>query len=394
MIERPYLKTLEQRIKEPRKFLQVITGPRQVGKTTLVTQLAKKAGIQHTYVSADAVAATDNNWLIQQWEIARLRTKTLETFDYLLIVDEVQKIEQWSEVVKKLWDEDTLNQLNLKVILLGSSRLMLQMGLTESLAGRFESTYMGHWTLTEMNKAFGWDAATYAWYGGYPGAASLIADEDRWRSYIKNALIETSISKDILMLTRIDKPALMKRLFELGCMYSGQILSFTKIMGQLQDAGNSTTLANYLQLLDTAGLLGGLEKYGADVVRKRSSSPKFQVHNSALLSGQLQTTMSQMQANPAEWGRVVESAVGAHLINASYTEDIDVYYWREGNYEVDFVLQHKGKTIALEVKSNTSTGGKGMEMFRKKYNPDSILLVGQSGLPWEEFLGINPKMLF
>jgi len=394
MIERPYLKVLEQRIKEPRKFLQVITGPRQIGKTTLVIQLAKKLDLPYTYVSADGVAATDSNWLVNQWETARLKVRLQDGNSHLLIIDEIQKIEQWSETVKKLWDEDSLSGLALKVIILGSSRLMLQMGLTESLAGRFESTYMGHWTLPEMRDAFGWDAATYAWFGGYPGAADLIKDETRWRSYIKDALIETSISKDILMLTRIDKPALMKRLFELGCLYSGQILSYTKIMGQLQDAGNTTTLANYLRLLDTAGLLGGLEKYGADLVRKRSSSPKFQVHNMALLSGQSQVSLQQVQTNPTEWGRIVESAVGAHLINSSYVDGIDVYYWREGIHEVDFVLQYAGKTIAIEVKTNLKKPGRGMDIFRKKFNPDNVLLIGQSGIPWEEFLLFSPRQLF
>lgn len=194
----------------------------------------------------------------------------------------MQKVSHWSETVKKLWDEDSFNHLNIKIILSGSSRLLLEQGLTESLAGRFEIIYMTHWTLEEMEKAFGWDATQYAWFGGYPGSTGLIKDENRWKSYIKDAIIETSISKDILMLTRIDKPALLKKLFELGCQYSGHILSYTKMLGQLQDAGNTTTLSHYLTLLHTAGLLSGLEKFAHTAIRKRGSSPKFQVNNKTL----------------------------------------------------------------------------------------------------------------
>ena len=187
--------------------------------------------------------------------------------EYLLVVDEIQKIENWSEIVKQQWDKDTRENINIKVILLGSSRLLIQKGLTESLAGRFETFYLGHWSFAEMQAAFQWSIEQYVYFGGYPGSASLINDEERWKNYIKDALIETSISKDILMLTRVDKPALLKRLFELGCLFSGQILSFTKIIGQLQDAGNTTTLANYLKLLSDCGLLGGLEKYAGNVIR-------------------------------------------------------------------------------------------------------------------------------
>jgi predicted AAA+ superfamily ATPase len=217
---------------------------------------------------------------------------------------------------------------------------MLQQGLTESLAGRFEATYMGHWSYGEMHDAFGLTAEEFIWFGGYPGAISLKMDEDRWKGYIRDSLLETSISKDILMLTRVDKPALMKRLFELGSVYSGQVLSYTKIMGQLADAGNTTTLANYLELLNDAGLLGGLEKYSPNMVRKRSSSPKFMVHNTAIMSGISTETFQTLVADPKVWGRWVESAVGAHLINQSFKDKkLSLYYWREGNEEVDFVVE-------------------------------------------------------
>ena len=394
MFERPHLQILIKRMQEPRRFLQVIMGPRQVGKTTLVTQLAGQAKIDNLFVSADSVAASNATWLEQQWEAARIKLEQRETKEFLLVIDEIQKINNWSETVKRLWDTDTRNNLNLKVILLGSSRLLLQQGLTESLAGRFESIYMGHWSFDEMQQAFGWDVNQYVWFGGYPGSATLVDEEDRWKTYVTDSLIETSISKDILMLTRVDKPALMKRLFELGCLYSGQILSYTKVLGQLQDAGNTTTLSHYLELLDTAGLLAGIEKYAPDVIRQRSSSPKFQVHNTALISAQRNDLFKDTLAKPDEWGRMVESAIGAHLINHSLSEKFNLHYWRERNEEIDFVIERKGKVIGLEVKSGAAGSTSGMTAFKNKFNPDKILLIGKAGLPWQDFLKLNPVNLF
>ena len=394
MFERYHLQALTKRMNEPRQFIQVIMGPRQIGKTTLVTQLVEKIKTAYHFVSADAVAATNSAWLQQQWETARVKMEQNNAEEFLLVIDEIQKIDNWSETVKLLWDEDTRNKKKLKVILLGSSRLLLQKGLTESLAGRFESTYMGHWSYEEMKQAFGWDVNQYVWFGGYPGSASLINDEDRWKSYVRESLIETSISKDILMLARVDKPALMKRLFELGCLYSGQILSYNKVLGQLQDAGNTTTLSHYLSLLDTAGLLAGVEKYAPDIIRQRSSSPKFQVHNTALISAQHNEAFAAILTTPEEWGRMVESAVGAHLINHSLTEKFNLHYWRERNDEVDFVIERKGKVIGLEVKTGNAGSTLGMAAFQKKFNPEKVLLIGSSGLTWQDFLKMNPVDLF
>ena len=394
MFERPHLQILIKRMHEPRRFLQVIMGPRQVGKTTLVSQLAAQVKIDYLFVSADSIASGNATWLEQQWEAARIKLAQHETKEFLLVIDEIQKISNWSETVKLLWDTDTRSNLNLKVILLGSSRLLLQQGLTESLAGRFESIYMGHWSFDEMQQAFGWDVNQYVWFGGYPGSATLVDEEDRWKTYVTDSLIETSISKDILMLTRVDKPALMKRLFELGCLYSGQILSYTKVLGQLQDTGNTTTLSHYLELLDTAGLLAGINKYAPDIIRQRSSSPKFQVHNTALISAQRNNLFKDMLAKPDEWGRMVESAIGAHLINHSLSEKFNLHYWRERNEEIDFVIERKGKVIGLEVKSGAAGSTSGMTAFKNKFNPDKILLIGKAGLPWQDFLKLNPVNLF
>lgn len=395
MIERSQLNVLKQRLlKEKRAFIQVIYGPRQVGKTTLINQFIKKTSVICQYISADNIPAAEQNWIAQNWELVRLKLKQQNKKTAILIIDEIQKINNWSEQIKKEWDADTNNKVQIKVVLLGSSRLLLQQGLTESLAGRFETIYVGHWSFAEMKKAFNFTLEKYIWFGGYPGSVVLIKDENRWKQYIKDALIESSISRDILMLTRVDKPALMQRLFEIGCAYSGQILSFTKILGQLHDAGNTTTLANYLHLLDTAGLLGGIEKYSPGMMRQRSSSPKFQVYNTALISAQQNLGLKNVLKHPENWGRWVESAIGAHLLNHCLDENYKVYYWRHINEEIDFVLTNENTLIGIEVKSGNSKKSRGISSFKKKFNPNKLLVVGKEGMPVDEFLLFNPLELF
>lgn len=373
----------------------MLIGPRQVGKSTLVGQIIDSLVIPNLYASADGnTGASGRVWLEQQWNSARIQLANSQAGEFVLAIDEIQKIEQWSEVVKKLWDEDTRANRSIKVILLGSSRLLIQQGLTESLAGRFETTHIAHWSLNEMREAFGVNVEQYVWFGGYPGAAVFQQDEVRWKRYVLDSLIETSISKDILMLTRVDKPALLRKLFELGGLYSGQGLSYTKMMGQLLDAGNTTTLAHYLQLLDAAGLLSGIEKFTGDTLRKRSSSPKFQVHNTALLTAQQDASFEQIRSRPDQWGRWVEAAVGAHLVNHQNEDGYKLHYWRQGDLEVDFVIERNEQVIALEVKSGATQKNKGMAVFKKNYRPSRVLLVGADGIPWQEFLTIRPKHLF
>ncbi|MBU3715393.1 MAG: ATP-binding protein, partial [Ferruginibacter sp.] len=285
------------------------------------------------------------------------------------------------------------NNTQLKIVVLGSSRLLIQQGLTESLAGRFETTFMSHWSYNEMHAAFGWNEEQFVYFGGYPGGAPLVSDEKRWKEYVCESLIETSISKDILMLTRVDKPALMKRLFELSCFYSGQVLSYNKMLGQLKDAGNTTTLSHYLSLLSTAGLVTGIEKYSNNIIRKKSSSPKFQVYNTALISAQSNISFEEAIGNPSFWGRLVESAIGTHLLNQSVSGNFALSYWREGNDEIDFVIEQK-KLIGIEVKSGTAQNTSGMAAFKKKFNPDKILLIGTTGLPWQAFLQMKSEDLF
>lgn len=394
MIRRNQLETVKSRMNEPRKFIQVLMGPRQVGKTTMMKQLREEMESETIYVSADGVINSNWLWIQQIWENARIQLKNEANTELILIIDEIQKLDNWSEIVKEQWDFDTRENINIKLILLGSSRLMIQKGLTESLAGRFEITYVGHWSFSEIEEAFGWNVNQFIYYGSYPGAVGLIHEEERWKNYIKDSLIETSISKDILMLTRVDKPAVLRRLFELGCLYSGKILAYTKLLGELQDAGNTTTLSHYLTLLSDSGLLGATEKFAGNIIRKRASKPKFQVFNNALLTAQDDLTFEKAVSDSKIWGRLTESAIGAHLINNAITNNYKVYYWREKNDEVDFILERKNTLIALEVKTGKRAENNGMRVFAQTFKPQKVLLVGTGGIAIETFLRMNPSDLF
>ena len=392
--QRTYSWQLIEKLNEPRLFIQVIFGPRQVGKTTLIRQMLKQLPIESSFILADNVPAADNDWIHRTWDTARLKLANSKNNEHLLVIDEIQKIENWSEAVKKEWDTDSFEERNLKVILMGSSRLLLQKGLTESLAGRFETTYIPHWSFVEMRDAFGFSLEDYIWYGAYPGAVPLMKKRERWLEYLRNSLIETSISKDILMLTPIDKPALLRRLFELGCVYSSKILSLTKVQGNLQEQGNITTLSNYLQLLGSAGLLTNLEKYSKNELQKKKSIPKFQVFNNALMSQMLNVTFQQARTNGQLWGQIVESAVGAYLLNYSITEQYELYYWNENNEEVDFVIEKDGILVGLEVKSGKDGTNTGLAIFAKEFKPAHTFTIGTDGISFEEFFTMNPRRFF
>ena len=378
---------LAARLAEPRRFLHVVAGPRQVGKTTLVQQVLADSDRPQVFVTADEPALRDTAWLTAQWERARLLTRDAGNGGAVLALDEVQKIPDWSEAVKRLWDEDSRARLALRVVLLGSAPLLVQRGLAESLAGRFEVLHLPHWSFTEMHAAFGFTLEQYLYFGGYPGAAPLAQDPPRWRRYLLDALIETTIARDVLLLTRVDKPALLRRLFDLGCRYSGQVLSYTKMLGQLHDAGNTTTLAHYLDLLAGAGMLTGLSKFSGKAVRSRGSSPKLQVFNTALLTAQSGLTPAEARTDREFWGRLTESAVGAHLANAAAGGQCELFYWRDGNQEVDFVLRSGRVVVGLEVKSGRALlAHSGLAAFSAAFKPKRTLLVGGDGIPVEEFL--------
>ena len=385
--QRPQAAALAERLVEPRRLLQVVAGPRQVGKTTLVQQAVETAGLPARSASADEPTLRGPEWIAQQWQAARLEAAEAGKSGAVLVLDEIQKIPNWSESVKRLWDEDTRRRLPLKVVLLGSAPLLVAQGLTESLAGRFEVLHLPHWSFAEMRAAFGFSLDQYLFHGGYPGAAPLVRQPQRWARYIADSLIETSISRDVLLLTRVDKPALLRRLFELACRYSGQALSYTKMLGQLHDAGNATTLAHYLDLLGGAGLVVGLQKYAGDVARRRGSIPKLQVLNTALLTAQSGLTLAEARSDGEFWGRLVESAVGAHLANAAAGREFELYYWRERNQEVDFVVKAGRRLAAIEVKSGRAPQAhRGTAAFAAAFKPQRSLLVGGDGIELGEFL--------
>lgn len=394
MYQRKYYQIIKERINEERSAIQVIAGPRQVGKTTVVGQVLDDIEIPFLSETADSVNPNNPEWISSIWANARSIMQVRRYNEFLIVIDEIQKLNNWSEFVKKEWDSDTRDKINIKVILLGSSRLLIKKGLTESLAGRYELIRMGHWSFDEMRDAFGFDINQYIYYGGYPQGAKYIQNEKRWRDYIKDSIIDPVVSKDIIMTTTIYKPALLKQLFELSCDYSGEILSLTKMLGQLNDAGNVTTLSNYIDLLSDCQAVTKLYKYANDNARKFNSIPKYQVFNTALMSANTGRGFEKEFTDSKRWGRWVESAVGAYLVGNAEEYGYKVYYWREDNYEVDFVLEKKGVLIAIEVKSGRRTTNEGIAIFNKKFSPKMAFVVGSGALSIEEFLTLDLEMLF
>jgi hypothetical protein len=388
---RPIFEVLMRRVRERRRFLQILAGPRQVGKTTLARQVLDSLDFPSHYASADDPGGRDRTWVEGQWDLGRLKAGEGRRGG-LLVLDEVQKVPEWSEVIKRLWDEDTSSGVALRVLLLGSAPLLLQRGLSESLGGRFEMVHVRHWSLGEMGQAFRWDLDRYLFFGGYPGAAPLVRDRARWSRYILDSLVETSLSRDILLLTRVDKPALLRQLFRLACDYSGRVLSFTKMVGQLQDAGNTTTLAHYLDLLGGAGLITGLQRFSGSRVRQRGSSPKLLVLNTALMTAASGLDRRSARRDTDFWGRLVESAVGAHLVNSLAGSEAEVLYWRERNREVDYVLRRGQTVVPIEVSSGRRKDSlPGLAAFGDAYSPRRRLLVGGQGIPLAEFLDSPAK---
>ena len=385
MIRRTISLELQKRLNEPRGFMQILIGPRQTGKTTATQQAIESLSLPYHYVSADDPLRASPEWLRSEWELARLKQKASSS-EFILVFDEIQKIDSWSNVVKQYYDEDSFSNTPIKVVLTGSSSLLLMQGSSESLMGRFELLHSTQWSYSECVKAFDFSLEDYLFFGGYPGAARFKNDIDRWRDYLRYSIVEPSISIDVANMAEIRKPALMRALFELGTHYSGQELSFTKMLGQLHDAGNTVTLAHYLNLLGNAGLLSGLQKYASTQIAKRKSSPRFMVHDSSFMTYMSEITPQTLIDDHVFRGHIVESAVGAYLLARSKQEDFKVFWWREGTSEVDFILQKGDSVTAIEVKSGRPKKLGGYLDFLKKHPSALGYTVGTPQVSIEDFL--------
>lgn len=382
--QRALFSDLQRILQSPSPVMHVLVGPRQVGKTTIARQLADSLGFPAIVATADSPTPLDGAWIETQWRRALMRASDGPV---LLVLDEVQKVSGWSESVKLLWDgRDSARDI--RVLLLGSSALLMQDGLTESLAGRFLLHRCPHWSFAECREAFGWTLEQWIFFGGYPGAAAFVHDESLWKRYIVDSLIETVLARDVYQMARVGKPALLRHLFALAATLPAQIVSYTKMLGQLQDAGNTTTLAHYLRLLEGAFLLSGLELFSRGTQRKRGSSPKLVLWDNALVSSLGLRSFEQAASDPVWWGRLVENAVGAHLCNGLGSMEYGVTYWRDGKYEVDFVVERGQDIWAVEVKSGGTGDAKGLERFRAKYPEAKTLMVGGPGIPLEEFFSV------
>ncbi len=412
IFERTQTSTLSSRLHEVPRHITIVTGPRQTGKTTLVRQALRQLDCPSRYVSVDEPESAilppipglsqsqrefveqqlasldglaDARWLVLQWELARLAAESSDR-GMVLAIDEIEKIPNWLATVKGLWDADRRFDRPLHIILICSAPMRMQKRLTESLAGRFEVIQLLHWSFEEMSTAFGFDLHQYIYFGGYPGGAPLVSEQSRWRAYVAKALVEPNIERDILALQRVDKPALLKQLFRLCAENSSQVFSYNKILGNLQGAGSTSTLKRYLDFLSHTGLIAGITKYAGGIYPRRASSPKLMLFNTALMAAASGYTFEEAKADRSYWGRLVESAVGAHLINTGVPEH-DLHYWREKAYEVDFVMRRGRKLAAFEVNSGRrKSRSSGLRRLAKRFGVQTTVIVGEGGIPLSEFL--------
>ena len=384
----PLLKT---ELVEQQPIFQVLTGPRQVGKTTIAHQVMDKLAFPSIYASADNPLPPGPEWIETQWRRAEIEADR-QNGPVLLVLDEVQKVIGWSESLKSNWDAAIRSSYDIRLLVLGSSALLIQAGLSESLSGRFFLHRCSHWTFKECVDAFGWDLPQWLYFGGYPGAAVFRDNERKWKGYITDSLIETVLARDVLQLQKITKPTLLRHLFALAATFPAQILSYNKMLGQLQDVGNTTTLAHYLKLLETAFLASGLELFSRGSVRKRGSSPKLLLWNNALINALSSLSFDASFTDRSWWGRLVENAVGAHFLNTLSPVEFTMTYWREKNREVDFVISRGTKLWAIEVKSGRSGKIPGLELFRIRYPEARSLVIGGNGIPLQEFFSTPAEM--
>lgn len=384
MFPRSLVHTLAEAMKRRLPVFQALTGPRQVGKTTIAHQVIDILSYPSVYATADSPLPPGPEWIETNWRLAQVECER-QGGPVVLVLDEIQKVRGWSETLKYYWDQNRRGDNDIRLLVLGSSALLLQEGLTESLSGRFFLSRCMHWSFRECREAFGWDLRQWLYFGGYPGAAVFVEDEGQWKRYVADSLIETVLARDVLQMHRIAKPALMRHLFALAAIFPAQIFSYNKMLGQLQDAGNTTTLAHYLKLLESAFLVSGIEAYSKGRIRKRGSSPKLILWNNALINALSTRTFRDSIGDYVWWGHLVENAVGSHLCNGLSGAEYSIAYWREGDREVDFIVSRGSETWAIEVKSGRGGKLSGMDRFRSKYPEAKALIVGAGGIPLEQF---------
>lgn len=384
MYERYIVPMLANRLLEPRRFIQIVEGPRQTGKSTAVAQALRKLDTPVQEFVFDRPRDQLPRTLEDLWKQARSMAR--QTPGAILSLDEVQKVPDWSATVKYLWDEDSRNGLDLRVVLTGSSTLLLRKGMADSLKGRYEVIPSTQWTFDECREAFGFTYEDFLFFGGYPGAASLKDDEDRWLAYVREAIVEPTLTQDVLEMEVVRKPALLRALFEVGAVYSAQEISYRKLLGQLDDRGNTDTIAHYLELLSRAGLLSGLPKYDEKVLKGRASSPRLLAHDTALMVTASGERRERLRENSEYRGHLVETAVGAYLLARASREGFTVTWWRNGSYEVDFVVTKGRRRTAIEVKSGRVKSLKGLGEFVQRYPGTYALVIGSNEFPVDDFL--------
>ena len=351
-VKLPFIQQLDRQLKRESNLLQVILGPRQVGKTTTILDyIERELSGKANYVSADLVFNTSPQWLTEQWLKAQQDQKTL-------IIDEIQKCENWAETIKGLWDSAKRMKQSISCVLLGSSSLQIQKGLTESLTGRFQLILAHHWNHAESKEGYELSFEEFLKIGGYPGSYQFGKDLSEWRNYVKNSIISTVIEKDILQYQTVKSPALFRQAFEIILSYPAQEISFTKLLGQIQDKGNVELIKHYIHLYEGAFLVKALEKYSPKKLKTKSSSPKI-----LPLAPCLYYVNALEPYTDEVKGRIFELVVGAQLFRTG----AELMYWREGKYEVDYVLK-RGKTIwGIEVKSGRKKALSGLTEFSKRF---------------------------
>lgn len=390
---------LTQRLREPAPGrIQLLSGPRQVGKTTLLLEIAGGLGETAIYAAADAPEAA----LPAFWE--RTFGKAEETAASqgraVVFLDEAHLLHDWSARLKAVTDRFRRRRIPIHVVATGSSALRLGAGSRESLAGRFERLTLTHWSAASMARVFGLSAEEAAdqvvRMGSYPGAFPLRADTARWTAYVRDAILEPAIGRDILALSMVRRPALLRQVFGVAACSPAQIVSLQKLQGRLHDAGSLETIAHYLALLEEAFLVAPIPKYSTKSVRRRSSPPKLVTLNNALLAAMDPKGIVHPDADPARFGSWLENACLAHAWNAGQR----VSYWREEPLEIDGVFEGSWGSWAVEVKSGgyLMTDLKGLLEFVRR-NPafrplmicDSTGLgtarrAGVDAVTWQKFL--------